>query len=253
MDKQEINTQGSNIPNPPITNTPPTMSVSTPDVSLQKITDNSVVTKSDISLSVIAIMVIIALFNTLILFNTVKTKKHPKNPMFVFHEMLKQSTLLYLATQTFGIVRLTEILPFLQKYEYVAFPLFVASIIYILNVIMGYSQVSQCKSKKRALVYGLAFIPALFVVFAYYFVTSFDWTMSPFNNLLGGEKTIWSYWVAIGFLLACVIWPTVSFVYFFIQRHACFESSDISINVPIQKEVKTQDQENDTDISENKP
>ena len=186
----------------------------------------------DLDYSNLIIVCVIALLNSIILFKTVKIETHPNNPSFLFYEMLKQSSLIYLVVQTFGVARLTESIPFLQDKEYIACPLIVGTIIYILNVVMGRAQVAECKSKKTTLVYGLALIPAICIVLTYFFVTSFEFTMSPFNNLLGGEKTVWSYWIAIGFLMACVIWPTVSFVYFTIQKQSCFESSDIIINIP---------------------
>ena len=84
-------------------------------------------------------------------------------------------------------------------------------------------------SSRKYLIWFAAILPAIAVWIIYFGCFSLDFMISPFNELLGGGKSSWAYFMAIGFWAACVIWPSVSVVYFSLKRFACTDDRSITI------------------------
>jgi hypothetical protein len=203
--------------------------MSTPKLSTEELETN--IKKSA---SAVAVLGIFSVLNMYILYKSVTKEINPNNPSFAFYEMLKQSSIIFLVTQLYGMTTLSNNGAYLQKNEKIIFPILVGIVIYILNVFMGYAQMSKCKKPNRRYTLFFPLFPMAMVVSLYFAVSTFEWMRAPFDNLLGGTQTVWSYWFAIGFWLACGIWPSLSYTYFTLQRYACTTSSEINIKIPKQ-------------------
>ena len=203
------------------------------------IPETSTLTNDDGSRALIC-MGILALLNCIILYKSLSKNINPNNPSFAYYEMLKQSAILFLTALIYGAIRLTKLIPILGVYEYVIYPVLTASLIWILNVNMGYQQLSECKKKNKMLIFLLSLFFFFFIIIVYFACNSLDFMMAPFENLFGGKRTAWSYWSTIGFWMACSIWPTVSYSYFTLQRYACSSDSEINIQIPEKQDSKNE-------------
>jgi len=199
-------------------------------------------------------MGIFMFLNLILLLVTIGKTSNPNNPTFVFKEMLKQSTLLYLIAQTFGLVMMSSIFPSVSKNSHLLVPIILGLTTYILTLTMGYMQLSECSGSgvqsiirekegtttenetkrtvggtKKLLVWMLSILPAFAVVLVILGCYAFDFMKSPFNDLLGGGESSWGLYMAIGFWSACAIWPTVSVVYYTMMRFACKDDQSITL------------------------
>jgi len=208
---------------------------------------------ADNPVSAFITMGIVAMINLLILAKSLFKEYNPNNSSFAFWEMLKQSTILYLLSQTFGLIIISRLFAGLKKYEFFALPLLLAFSSYMISVTMGYAQLSTCNntddisikrvgfedksfdnkksnvSSRKYAVWLLAFLPAFAMIIMYLLCFTFEFMNTPFYQLLGGGKSSWGYFMSIGFWSACAVWPTVSIMYFTLSRFAC--STDSSINI----------------------
>tara|TARA_Y100000389_G_scaffold194047_1_gene223561 strand:+ start:1891 stop:2682 length:792 start_codon:yes stop_codon:yes gene_type:complete len=199
-------------------------------------------------------MGIFMFFNLILLLITIGKSSNPNNPTFAFNEMLKQSTLLYLIAQTFGLVMMSSIFPSVSKNSHLLVPIILGLTAYILTLTMGYIQLSECSGsgvqsivrekegtttesetkrtvggKKKLLVWMLSILPAFAVVLVVLGCYAFDFMKSPFYDLLGGGESSWGLYMAIGFWSACAIWPTVSIVYYTMMRFSCKDDQSITL------------------------
>ena len=220
---------------------------------------------ADSPMSAFITMGIVAMLNLLILASTLFKNYNPNKSSFAFYEMLNQSTILYLLSQSFGLIILSRLFAGLKKYEFFVLPLLLAISSYMISVTMGYAQMSTCNatddisikrvgfedksfenktskaSSRKYLVWLLALIPALSVMIMYFLCFTFDFMNTPFYQLLGGGKSSWGYFMSIGFWSACAVWPTVSTMYFTLSRFAC--SSDSSINIKDVSDILNEDED----------
>ena len=51
----------------------------------------------------------------------------------------------------------------------------------------------------------------------------------PFYEILGGTESDIGFYMAVGFWSACIIWPSVSFVYFILEQHKCQDVNKIEL------------------------
>ena len=101
---------------------------------------------ADSPMSAFITMGIVAMLNLLILASTLFKNYNPNKSSFAFYEMLKQSTILYLLSQSFGLIILSRLFAGLKKYEFFVLPLLLAISSYMISVTMGYAQMSTCNA-----------------------------------------------------------------------------------------------------------
>lgn len=200
--------------------------------SNQNLTSSNEDTMKKVSSIVIAGVVIA--INLGLLYITFK-QNNPQSTSYSFYEMLKQSTMLYLTAQVIGFAGIIESLKHLDRYNFIIIPTVLSLVTFILNIGMGYVQFSSCNSKnikrmgKKWLIYAMSLIPTFLVFITGYAVSVFDFMKQPFYDILGGGKSNIGYFMAVGFWSACVIWPSVSSVYFILEKHKCQDVSKIEL------------------------
>ena len=178
---------------------------------------------------------LILAFNLILLYTTFK-KTNPNAPSFSFYEILKQSTLLYITAHVIGFSGLIHIFRPFKRYNYMIIPIALALVTYIMNVGMGYTQFSSCDSKndnkkigKKWMIFAVSLLPALLVFLIGYTVSSLKFMKQPFYEILGGTESDIGFYMAVGFWSACIIWPSVSFVYFILEQHKCQDVNKIEL------------------------
>lgn len=179
--------------------------------------------------SAFVISAVVLSINLLILGRSFMKSNNPQNSTYILHEMLKQASLLYVIVQVYGFVSKSELLAVLVKREFLFLPLILGLVTFLLNIFMGYGILTNCEKANKKMIYMVALLPTIFVIMNYFGVSSSFFLQSPFVDLLGGGNSALSYYMSIGFFSACVIFPTVSFIYFLLLQSACSNKTKLEI------------------------
>ena len=160
-----------------------------------------------------------------------------KNFTFLFIELLRQSSLVYVLVHFVCIMYAMELGFLPTNSSYILIPL-TTLWVYFMAVSMGYTQTSSCEKPKRSIIYIQALKPVVFVILGFLVATKISISRQGFYDIASaGEPSDLGLWVAKAFWMASFLWPSVTWAYFSIQQHACNDNTQITIK-SVPKEVR---------------
>jgi hypothetical protein len=152
----------------------------------------------------------------------------PSNPSYLIQQLTQQSSLVYIMVQCLSVIIINNL--FFQKWQNVIVPGVISVVIYLMSVTMVYAQTSECENPKRFLAFTQSLKPFIAVIVSYFCVINFQWMTRGFYDITNnGETNFVGLWMALGFWMSSALLPTVTSVYFTVQKHTCDGDTQIII------------------------